>query len=85
MLGAMLHIKPIPTATPRKTDRLLQNAGPQEALEELVNRMQETAIDPKSQTVFISHGDCIEDAEIVADMVRSRMEVKDIVINNVGP
>ena len=47
--------------------------------------MQETAIDPKSQTVFISHGDCIEDAEIVADMVRSRMEVKDIVINNVGP
>ena len=35
--------------------------------------------------VFITHGDCIEDAEFVADIVRSRFGVRDVVINYVDP
>ena len=41
--------------------------------------------DPGAQTVFISHGDCLEEAERVADDVRKRFGVKEIIINNVGP
>ena len=37
------------------------------------------------QTVFISHGDCLEDAEMVAQMVRDRFGVQTIYINYVGP
>ena len=47
--------------------------------------MAETAIDPASQTVFISHGDCLEDAQTVAAMVKERFGVKNVVINYVGP
>lgn len=55
------------------------------ALKALVDRMEKTAEDPQDQVVFISHGDCPEDAETVAQMVRDRMGVKRVVINHVGP
>ena len=43
-------------------------------------------IDPvEGQTVFISHGDCLEDAEQLARMVRGRFAVRDVVIGPVGP
>ena len=47
--------------------------GRQAALKALVDRMEETAIDSGSLTVFISHGDCLEDAQTVADMVKSAL------------
>ena len=48
--------------------------------------MAQTANAPVSeQMVFITHGDCIEDAEYVADLVRERFGVRDIVINYVDP
>ena len=37
------------------------------------------------QMVFITHGDCLEDAEYVADKVRERFGVRDVVINYVDP
>ena len=45
----------------------------------------ETAIDPAGQTVFISHGDCEEDANKVAEDVKRRFGVQTVVLNNVGP
>jgi fatty acid-binding protein DegV len=47
--------------------------------------MAETAEDPGDQTIFISHGDCLEDAEFVAGEVRRRFGVKTVHINYVGP
>ncbi len=40
---------------------------------------------PGTQTVFISHGDCPEDAQFVADEIRRRFGTEDIRINFVGP
>ena len=51
----------------------------------LVDRMEHTAIDSGSLTVFISHGDCLEDAQTVADMVKKRFGVQEVYINYVGP
>ena len=59
--------------------------GRQAALKALVDRMEETAIDSGSLTVFISHGDCLEDAQTVERMVRDRFGVQEIYINYVGP
>ena len=39
----------------------------------------------EEQTVFISHGDCEEDAQAVAAMVREKFKVKEILIHFVGP
>ncbi len=47
--------------------------------------MQETAVNPEQQTVFISHGDALEDANYLADMIRDQLGVKDILISHIGP
>ena len=59
--------------------------GRKGSIEELCAMMQASAIDPAEQTVFISHGDCIEDAEYLASKLRETMGVKDIHIGYVGP
>ena len=51
----------------------------------LVDEMEKTAIDPRHQTVFISHGDCEADARFVAEEITRRFGVTDIHINYVGP
>ena len=33
---------------------------------------------------MITHGDCIEDAEYVAKLVREKMGIDNILINNIG-
>ena len=59
--------------------------GRQASLKALVDKMEKTAIDPANQVVFISHGDCPEDAQTVEQMVKERFGVKEVYINYVGP
>ena len=59
--------------------------GRQSSLKALVDKMEKTVTEAGKQTVFISHGDCLEDAEAVAQMVRERFGTQDIRINYVGP
>lgn len=56
------------------------------SLDDLCERMKTLAIDPAEQTVFISHGDCEEEARYLADRIVAQMGVKEpIFIANVGP
>ena len=59
--------------------------GRNASLTALVDHMEQTAIDPAGQTIFISHGDCLADAEKVAADVRKRFGTRDVVINTIGP
>ena len=85
--GSLLNIKPV---------LHMDNAGhliPMEkvrgrkkSLVALVDHMEKSAIQPVSeQTVFISHGDCEDDANFVADEIRKRFGCTDIHINYVDP
>ncbi len=51
----------------------------------VLDHMEKTACLTAEQTVFISHGDCLEDAEFVAEEIRRRLGVRNIYINYVGP
>ena len=51
----------------------------------MFNKMKETARMDKYRTVFISHGDCLEDAQILANMVEEHFHPDLIEINPVGP
>ena len=62
-----------------------RGGGRRQSFDALVQKMAETAIQPQEQTVFISHGDCLEDAQYVAEQVRQKFGVQDIRINYVGP
>ena len=60
--------------------------GRKKSLNALVDHMRKSAIEPISeQVVFITHGDCIEDAEYVAGKVREEFGVSDVYINYVDP
>ena len=86
VVGSMLHIKPVLHVDDEgHLVSIGKVRGRQAALKALVDRMEETAIDSGSLTVFISHGDCLEDAQTVADMVKKRFGVQEIYINYVGP
>ena len=86
LVGTMLGIKPvlhvddeghlIPVSKVR---------GRKQSLDALVKKMEETAIDPQHQVVFLSHGDCLEDARYVAKQVKEKLGVKEVKINFIGP
>ncbi len=86
VLGTILGVKPIMHMDNEGRLILVEKArGRKRSLDTLLDHMQKTAIEPQNQTVFISHGDCIEDAQYVADQVKQRFHVKDILINYVDP
>ena len=39
----------------------------------------------EKQPIFISHGDCIEDANYLAELVKERFGYDEFLINDVGP
>ena len=86
LFGTMLSVKPILHVD--DGGRLIpmeKCRGRRASLLALVGHMEKTAVNPAEQTVFISHGDCLEDAEFVAEEIRRRLGVRDIYINYVGP
>ena len=86
LFGTMLSIKPVLHVDDQ--GRLIpvsKARGRRASLLALVDRMEETAVEPGKQTIFISHGDCLEDAEFVAGEIRRRFGTEDIRINYVGP
>ena len=86
LVGSMLHIKPVlHVDNEGHLINIGRVRGRQASLKALVDRMEETAIDSGSLTVFISHGDCLEDAQEVAKLVKKRFGVQEIYINYVGP
>ena len=86
LVGTMLGIKPvlhvddeghlIPVSKVR---------GRKQSLDALVKRMEESAVDPAGQMVFISHGDCLEDARYVETQVRERLGVQQVEVGFIGP
>ena len=86
VVGSMLQIKPVlHVDNEGHLINIAKARGRQASLKALVDKMEKTAIDPANQVVFISHGDCLEDAQTVEKMVKERFGVKEVYINYVGP
>ena len=81
MIGTVLNIKPVlwGDATGHITARSKQR-GRKKALAAIVEEYRNSVIDPGSQRVAISHGDCPEEASLLAQMVREAAEPKELII-----
>ena len=85
-LGTMMRIKPIlhvddeGKLIPREKVQ-----GRKRSIRRLLEKMKEHAVDPQEQVVFISHGDCQEEAQRLADMIRQELHPKDVYIGMIGP
>lgn len=85
-LGTMLSIKPVlHVDNAGHLINISKARGRKSSIQALVDKAAETAIEPAEQTMFICHGDCLEDAEYLAQLVRERLGVKDIHIGYTGP
>ena len=86
LVGTILSINPILHVDDEgRLISVSKARGRKASLMALVDEMEKTAIDPKEQTIFISHGDCEDDAKIVAEEIRKRFGTETVVINYVGP
>lgn len=86
MIGSILSIKPIMHMDDQgRLVAVSKTQGRKRSIRALLEHMTDTATAPEKQTVFISHGDCPEDAQYLADRIRETLNVKNIMISPVGP
>ncbi len=86
VLGTVLQIKPVMHVdNAGKLINVQKARGRDASVKALFEKMKGTAISPESQTVFICHGDCYDDAKKLADMITAEFGIKDIYINYTGP
>ena len=86
VVGTMLQIKPVMHVD--NDGHLIKVGtarGRKASLNALVSKVGDLAKDPASQTMFISHSDCLEDAQYVAEQVKTIYGAKEIIINSIGP
>ncbi len=85
LVGTMLQIKPVMHVDDEGHLVKVSTArGRRGSLDALAKKLGETGLPGKNDTVFISHGDCIEDAQYLADKLKSQYGVKEVILYYVG-
>jgi len=85
--GSIMGIKPLLNIAPDGTLKLKDKVrGRKAALETLCKQLMRS-VDPAAglDTVIISHSNCKQDAQTLAGLVKSSIEVKEIIIEMMGP
>ena len=85
LVGTVLQIKPVLHVDDEgHLINVGKARGRKAAIETLAKKMGETALPGANDTVFICHGDCIDDAEYLAKLVKERYGVKEVFIGYTG-
>lgn len=85
--GSVLGVKPILNIEPDGTLKLKEKArGRKAALKQLVSQLKQI-VGPNNtlDTLFVNHTDCLEDAQTLAEMIKSAVNVRNVVVMMVGP
>ena len=86
VVGTMLGIKPVMHVDDAgKLIKVTTARGRKASVDALFDRMKATMLPEKNEVVYISHGDCIEDANYLADRIRNELGIGHVEINFVGP
>lgn len=84
-VGTILDVKPLLNVDDDgKLSVVKKIRGRKKAIKELLLELKNIK-KPEEQTLFINHGDCLEDAEKLKEMVLNEVNVKDVFINHIGP
>jgi len=88
ILGNLLNVKPLlHVSTEGKLVVYGKGRGRIKSLHSLVSRMEETYQGDENSLVYISHGDCLEEALFLKGLILSKLPVKEnqFLINPIGP
>ena len=85
LVGTMLNIKPVLHVD--NDGHLISKSkvrGRKASLEALAAKVAELGLPGENDTMFISHGDCLEDAQLLADLLKKKYGTKEVIISYVG-
>ncbi len=86
LVGTMLSIKPVLHVDDEgHLINVGKARGRKASMKALADKAAETGVDLSNQVIFISHGDCLDDAQWLAQEVRDRFHPVDVVISDIGP
>lgn len=84
-VGSLLNIKPLLFVN--DSGKLVpydKARGRKKALHNLVDTLAKHIESPEDQIIFISHGDCLEEAKQLELKIREAIPIKDVIISMVG-
>ena len=87
VLGGMLNIKPVlHVDNEGKLVALGKVRGRKKSILELISLMDQKIGSHRDScdTIFISHGDCEEDARFLEEKIKEKYQIKTVIINQVG-
>ena len=86
VVGTILSIKPVlHVDNAGKLINVSKARGRKASVDAMFEKAKATLIPNKNDVVFISHGDCIEDAEYLAGRVKNELGISEVIINYIGP
>ncbi len=86
VVGSMLAIKPLLHVDNEGHLISIGKArGRKGAIDGLVKAMEATVVSPETQTMFICHGDCEDEANALADTLRAKFNPVDVKVGCIGP
>ncbi len=85
LVGTMLQIKPVMHVDDEGHLVKVSTArGRKASIDALAKKLGETGLPGENDTVFISHGDCAEDAKYLAEKVKKDYGVKNVITYYIG-
>ena len=85
LLGTMLNIKPVlHVDDDGHLVSVSKVRGRKASIEALAQQMQKLGLAGQNDTAFICHGDCLEDAQYLAQQIQTRCGVKEVFIGYTG-
>lgn len=85
VVGTMVKIKPIIHVDESGALQVIaKERGRKKSLHKIVDMAAEAAKGLENDVVMIAHGDCIEEANYVADLVKEKLTVEQVLIHNIG-
>ena len=86
ILGTLIGIKPILSCdSAGKLVPISKVRGRQKSLLAMIEKMAEVINPEENDVIAISHGNCIDDANALAKLVRERFNINDIIVGDLGP
>ena len=85
LVGTMLKVKPVlHVDNEGHLINMFKVRGRKASLEAIANKLGELGTGYDNSTVFICHGDCLEDAQYVENILKDKYGVKEVFINYTG-
>ena len=85
LVGTMLNIKPVlHVDNDGKLINMAKARGRKAAMQTLVKKIGELGQGWDNDTIFICHGDCEDEANVLADMVKAAYGTREVFVGNLG-